>query len=321
MLKRTLLSALTLAAIAAIPTATASAADTVVVPGVAPEHMTALDGVIVWRSGTFPNNTLMQRAADGTVGPVQGAPTAYYPSLDLGHDGNGKLVLTYVRCTGTKNCKGYSDDLAGHRSSYKKLVPAGCALTTAPWRWLDRVAYGLACAKSHGKTRVHDPSRSGLFVRRGAGAAKRQSRPKDATKFDIDNVTWVDLRGTNVGAVVSDIYSYAFRQTVNGTHLRSDFVAASEGDSDENVVGLSLASGARLWTLVDSLHVGDPNEAVIDRIGATCNDFEEVKGPAGPNEQDSYPYEAMAVDGDTVYLYVPGTGIVRHDYVPSSVCN
>jgi len=59
MLKRTLLSALTLAAIAAIPTATASAADTVVVPGVAPEHMTALDGVIVWRSGTFPNNTLM----------------------------------------------------------------------------------------------------------------------------------------------------------------------------------------------------------------------------------------------------------------------
>jgi hypothetical protein len=321
MLKRTLLSALTLAAIAAIPTASANAADTVVVPGVAPEHMTALDGVIVWRSGTFPNNKLMQRGADGTVGPVKGAPTAYYQSLDLGHDGNGKLVLTYIRCTGTKNCKGYSDDLAGHRNSYKKLVPAHCSLTTAPSRWLDRVAYGLECTKPSGKSRVHDAKRSGLFVRKGAGAAKHLPLPKDAKKFGIDIVHWADLRGTNVGAVVSDIYSYAFRQTVNGTHLRSDFVAASEGESDANVVGLSLAAGARLWTLVDSLHVGDPNEAAIDRINSTCADFELVKSPAGPNEQDSYPYEAMAVDGDTVYLYVPGTGIVRHDYVPTAACN
>ncbi len=323
MLKRTLLSALTLAAIAAVPaTATASAAaDSVVVSGVEAQHMTALDGVIVWRSGTFPHNTLMQRAADGSVGPVKGAPTAYYPSFDLGHDGHGRLVLTYLRCTGTKSCKGYSDDLAGHRNSYKKLVPAHCSLTTAPSRWLDRVAYGLQCTKASGTSRTHDAKRSGLFVRKGAGAAKHLALPKDAKKFGIDTVRWVDLRGTNVGAVVSDIYSYAFRQTVNGTHLRSDFVAASEGDSDENVVGLSLAAGARLWTLVDALHVGDPNEAVIDRIDSTCADFERVQSPAGPNEQDGYPYEAMAVDGDSVYLSVPGTGIVRHDYVPTSACN
>jgi hypothetical protein len=134
-------------------------------------------------------------------------------------------------------------------------------------------------------------------------------------------VHWADLRGTNVGSVVSDIYSYAFRETVNGTHLRSDFVAASEGDSEADVVGLSLAAGARLWTLVDSLHAGDPNEAVIDRINSTCADFERVASPAGPDEQDSYPYEAMAVDGDSVYLYVPGTGIVKHDYVPTAACN
>jgi hypothetical protein len=320
MLKRTLLSALTLAAIVAVP-ATANAADTVVVPTADAQHMTALDGVVVWRTGSFPNYRLMQRGADGSVAPVQGAPTAYYQSLDLGHDGNGKLVLTYVRCSGTKNCKGYSDDLAGHRNSYKKLVPAHCSLTTAPSRWLDRVAYGLECTKAGGKARVHDAKNSGLFVRKGAGAAKHLPLPKDAKKFGIDIVHWVDLRGTNVGAVVSDVYSYAFRQTVNGTHLRSDFVAASEGDSDANVVGLSLAAGARLWTLVDSLHAGDPNEAAIDRINSTCADFERIVGPAGPNEQDSYPYEAMAVDGDTVYLFVPGTGIVRHDYVPTSACN
>lgn len=320
MLKRTLLSALTLAAIAAAP-ATANAADTVVVPGVAAQHMTALDGVIVWRTGTFPNNTLMQRGADGSVGPVQGAPTGYYPSFDLGHDGNGELVLTYLRCAGNKACKAYSDDLAGHRNSYKKLVPANCELTTAPSRWLDRVAYGLECAKIVAKKKVHDASRSGLFVRKGAGTPKRLDRPKDAKKFGIDNVSWVDLRGTNVGAVVSDIYAYSYTQTVNATHLRSAFVAASEGDSDANVVGLSLASGARLWTLTDSSHAGDPNEAAIDRLGSSCDDYERVKNPVGPDDEEGYPYEAMAVDGDTVYAYVPDTGIVTHPFVPTFTCS
>ncbi len=320
MLKRTLLSALTLAALAALP-ATANAADTVVVPGVDAQRMTALDGVVVWKTGSFPNNQLMQRGTDGTIGPVQGAPTGYYPSLDLGHDGHGRLVLTYVRCAGTKSCKAYSDDLAGHRSSYKKLAPSNCSLTTAPSRWLERVAYGLECTKTKGKSRVHDPSRSGLFVRRGAGAPKHLSLPKDARKFGIDSIRWVDLRGTNVGAVAADVYSYAFAQTVNGTHLRSAFVAGSEGDSDENVVGLTLGAGARLWSLVDALHAGDPNQAVLFRTTSTCTDDEVVTNPAGPDDEDGYPYDAMAVDGDTIYLSVPGIGIVSHTYAPTNICS
>lgn len=315
---RTLLAVLTLAALAAVP-ATASAADTVVVPGVTADRMTALDGVVVWRTGSFPDNQLMERSADGSVAQVPGAPTAYYPSFDLGHDGAGKLVLTYLRCTGTTNCQAYSDDLAGHHNMYKKLVPKRCQLTTAPSRWLDRVAYGLDCSKLGGKP-VHDPSRSGLFVRRGAGAPRHLPLPRDARKFGIDEVSWVDLRGTNVGAVAADIYAYAYTQTVNGTHLRSAFVAASEGDSDESVVGLSLASGAQLWSLVDGLHVGDPNEAVINRLGASCSDTEIMKNPVGPNDADGYPAEAIAVDGDTIYLYIAGTGIVTHDFVPTFTC-
>ncbi|MEY2442529.1 MAG: hypothetical protein QOJ46_1955 [bacterium] len=35
---------------------------------------------------------------------------------------------------------------------------------------------------------------------------------------------------------------------------------------------------------------------------------------------DSYPAESMAVDGHTVYCYVPGTGIVTPEFVPAEAC-
>lgn len=319
MLKRTFTSVLALAALAAAPAA-AQAADVVVVPGAEAQRMTALDGTLVWTGGKFPNQTLMQRSPDGTVAPVMGAPTMTYRSIDLGHDGKGRLVLTYLRCTGTKDCKAISDNLAGTRVSYKRLVPKRCALTSAPSRWRDRVAYGLSCDKPSGKPHVHDRSRSGLFVRKGAGAAKRLRLPKDAVKFGVDNVSFVDLRGTAVGAAALDIFSYAFAQTVNGSSLRSTFTAASEGESDEHVVGLALGSGGLLWTLVDATHTGDPNEARLSRLtGGTCADSERIVSP--PNEFDHYRAEAMAVDGTTIYLFVPGTGIVTHDFAPTFVCS
>jgi hypothetical protein len=319
MIKRTLLSCLTLAAIAATP-AVAQAADTVVVPGVAPQVLTALDGTIVWSSGHFPKYTLMQRNPDGTIAAVAGAPTANYRSIDLGHDGNGELVLTYLRCEGNKNCKAVSDDLDGHRSFYRHLVPTRCELTAAPSRWDSRVAYGLDCDRLHGKQHVHDSSRSGLFVRKGAAAAKRLRLPKDARKFGVDHVRYVDLRGTNVGAAVTDIYSYAFAETVNATHLRSTFAAASEGESDENVVGAAVGTGGVMWTLVDASHTGDPNEARISRLGPDCDTYERLINPVGPDEADGYRAEGLAVDGTTLYLYVPATGIVTHEFAPTFIC-
>ncbi len=317
MLKRLLISSVLLAALAA-PGA-ASAADTVVVPGAAAQRMTALDGTIVWTTGTFPSQTLMQRSPDGTVAPVKGATTATYRSIDLGHNAGGELVLTYLRCAGNRSCVAISDDLAGHRVSYKRLVPKRCALTTAPSRWGSRVAYGLLCTKLTGKPNVHDAKRSGLFVRKNSAAPKRLRLPKDAVRFGADLVSRVDLRGTIVGATASDIYSYAFAQTVNGSNLRSSFAAASEGESDEQVVGQSLGAGGVLWTLVDAVHTGDPNQARISRlVQGDCADTESMSSPA---EQESFRAEALAVDGSTLYLYVPGTGIVTHTFSPTFTCS
>lgn len=318
MLKRSLISLLTLAALAATP-AVASAADTVLVPGVEAQRMTALDGTLVWVSGAFPNQTLMQRSADGTVGPVAGAPTATYRSIDLGHDGADRLVLTYLRCTGTKNCTAYSDDLAGNRNTYKKLAPKRCELTSAPSRWGARVAYGLSCDKLHGKPHVHDRTRSGLFVRKGSAAAKRLRLPKDAVKFGVDFVNWVDLRGTKVGAVASDIYSYAFSQSVNANALSATFIAGSEGESDEHVVGMSLGTGGALWALVDAIHVGDPNQARITRLVAgNCDETESLSNAMLDDE--AYRYDALAVDGTTLMLDAPTIGIVTHPFAPSTTC-
>jgi hypothetical protein len=319
MLERTLIF-LALAALLAAPGA-ALAADAVVVPGADASRLTALDGTLVWTAGSFPSQTLMRRGPDGAVAPVAGAPVAAYRSIDLGHDARGRLVLTYVRCVGTSGCKAFSDDLAGRRATYKRLAPARCELTAAPARWGSRVAYGLSCTKRAGGRLVDDPARSGLFVRRNAAAPRRLRLPNDAVRFGSRHIGWVDLRGSIVGATASDVFAYAFTQTVDATHLRSDLVAASEGESDERVAGQSLAGGGVLWTLTDATHTGDPNEAIISRIvDARCNESEQLPNPPGPAEADRYRAEAMAVDGRTIYLAAPGIGIVTHEFAPSRPC-
>ena len=315
MIKRILLSMVAAATLGAAP----AAADTVIVPGAEAQRMTALDRTVVWTAGKFPSQTLMRRSPDGTVGPVKGAPVAVYRSIDLGRDAHNELVLTYVRCAGTKDCKAISDDLDGHRVSFKRLAPPRCELTAAPARWRERIAYGLSCNNRSGTSQVHDRARSGLFVRKGAGPARRLRLPKDAVRFNMDRVSWVDLRGTTVGAAVTDVYSYAFAQTVNGSNLRSTFAAASEGESDEHVAGLSLGAAGALWTLVDAVHTGDPTEARISRLtSGTCADTERL--PSAPGEFERYRAEAMAVDGSTVYIAVPGAGIAVHSFTPTFVC-
>ncbi len=60
---------------ALVATVGAAAADTVVAPDPAAEQVTALGGTLVWVSGDFGEQKLMQRDSNGIAG-VQGAPAA-----------------------------------------------------------------------------------------------------------------------------------------------------------------------------------------------------------------------------------------------------
>jgi hypothetical protein len=118
-----------------------------------------------------------------------------------------------------------------------------------------------------------------------------------------------------VAAVAVDIYGYAFSGTRAGKRRHSYFVSASEGDSDEHTRGLALGAGGSLWSLVDAEHAGDPNEAVIYKGVAGCLEHETLQTPAGPDEESTYRAIDLAQDSGTLYLVVPGTGIVTHDFL------
>jgi len=218
---RSLIAGLTFAALAMA--SAASASDSALQPDVGAQFLAALDGTVVQIAGNAPNYTLAQHNPDGTVVPVAGAPQALYRSVDLGHDAAGRLVLTYIRCSDNTNCKAYSDDLAGHRVSYKRLTPRRCTLTTAPARWGSRVAYGQTCTKLRGKPGVWDAKRSGLYVRSGAGVAKRLRMSAGSSGY----VDRVDLRRTTVAAVSPGNQSYAFSQSVNAKNLRSTLITVN----------------------------------------------------------------------------------------------
>ena len=67
----------------------AAHADTTVAADPAAQDVDALDGTVVWVSGAFGSQRLMQGTAAGTA-PVAGAPVATaYRSLDLGRDARG----------------------------------------------------------------------------------------------------------------------------------------------------------------------------------------------------------------------------------------
>ncbi len=327
--KRIVTSLITLAALAA-PTAAATAADRIVVPesdaqivhdqGPA-STMTALKDNIVWVNGEAPNQTLMQRDAGGTVKRVKGAPRGSYPSIDLGITSRGTLVLTYLRCRSRSQCTAFSDDLDGRRVSFKRLTPRRCALSTAPARWRNRVAYSLDCNKQRGQRKVRDTGRSGLFVRKSGRAAMRLRLPVAARRGFLD---WVDLRGTQVGASGGDIAKVAFSQTINRSRLRSTTVAISEGEVVEFVRGVSLGSAGRLWTLALTTRFDpDVHERLIYRQGADgCRVEESPVTVASLDEGDPLDVfeRAMAVDGNTIYLYRPGVGIVTHQFDADRSC-
>lgn len=314
---RTLIAGLTFAALAMAP-AVASASDTARQPDVGEQFLTALDGTVVQIAGTAPNYTLMQRNPNGTIAPVAGAPQALYRSVDLGHDAAGRLVLTYIRCSDNTNCKAYTDDLRGHRVSYKHLTPKRCTLTTAPARWDSRVAYGQTCTKLRGRPGVWDAKRSGLYTRSGAGAAKRL-RVVGGSGYVVDRV---DLRGSTIAAVAPGNQSYAFSQTVDARHLRSTLITDNQGETDNySILGMALGAAADVWTLVvDSEDEGRDVTEYITRLGASSCQNEGLPVPVDPNTYEAaVPAAAIAIDGNTLYL-ATNTGVTVHPFMPTGSC-
>ncbi|HEV7883040.1 MAG TPA: hypothetical protein VGO81_05695 [Solirubrobacteraceae bacterium] len=307
---RLLLPSLLAAALLALPAA-ASAADTLVAPDPAAQQLTALDGTVVWVTGAFGHQRLMQRTPDGVVAPVKGTREARsYRSIDLGHDSDGALRLTYLRCDTTTSCQALWNDLDGRRATFRKLALPNCAVSTAPSWWRTRIAYGLACGGS-----AANRKRTGLYVKIGSRAPRRLRLPKDAVKFGVNGIESVDLRATRVAAVAADIYEYAFSENVDGSGISSFLAAASEGDSDENARGLALGSGGTLWALTDAEHAGDPKEALIFRLADDCLRHERLTTPP----EGDFAATDLAVDGTTLYLLVPGTGVVTHEFAPEAM--
>jgi hypothetical protein len=306
---RSLLTSLLALAALAVP-ASASAADTLVAPDTAARHVAALDGTVVWVTGGFGHQRLMQRTPDGTIAPVKGAPEARSYAIDLGHDSDGELLLTYKRCDTASSCKVLWNDLDGRRATFRNLALPGCTPTGAPSQWRTNMAYGLFCTRN-GKA---DNARTGLYVKAKGKAPRQLPRPRDAVRFGARSIESVDLRASRVAAIAADVYEYAFSQSLAGRDMWSAFVAASEGDGSADARGVVLGTGAVQWTLTDAEHLDDPKQAIVHRLDHTCLRTEVMQTPAAGD----FAATGLAVDGATLYLIVPGAGIVTHEFTPGA---
>lgn len=309
-MRRFLPTSLIAALLLALP-ATAGAADSLVASDPAAEQVTALDGTIVWITGEFGRQKLMQRTPDGTISAVKGTREARdYRAVDLGRDRDGRLQLTYLRCDAGAKCRALWNDLAGRRASFRNLALPRCQVNTAPAQWRTRIAYGLSCTGS-----AQNRKRSGLYVKNGSRTPVRLPRPKDAVRFAITNIADVDLRSTRVAAVAADVYEYSFSQTVGGRSMWSSLLAASEGDGDAHVRGIALGRANVHWSLVNAAHAGGPNEAIIFRQTGDCLQRERlVSAP----DAERFRATHLAVDETTIYLVVPGAGIATHTFAPDA---
>ena len=309
-MNRLLLTSLLAVGCLALP-ASAAAQDTVVAADPDAQQVTALDGTLVWVSGRFGSQRLLQRTPDGTIAPVEGAPLSRsYRSIDLGRDADGKLLLTYLRCDAGAPCKSLWNDLDGRRATYRNLTLPGCTISTAVSQWRKRRAYGLSCAGS-----AANRKRTGLYTKNGSRPIVRLPRPKDAVRFGATFIESVDLRGERVAAVTADIYEYSFSQTVGGRDMRSFLAAASEGESDASARGLAIQSASTHWTLTTAIHTGDPNQTTITRQAPGCLQWQRLISPPTAT-QEQFEAIDVAVDGAALYLLKPGVGIVEHTFTP-----
>lgn len=310
---RCLLTCLLAAASLAAP-APAFAADKLVAADSTAQQVTALDGTLVWVTGNFGRQKLMQRTPDGTISAVKGAPASRsYPSIDLGRDSDGNLLLTYKRCDTASSCKVLWNDLDGRRATFRNLALPGCTLSTVPSQWRTNVAYGLFCTRN----RKTDNARSGLYVKTKGKAPRHLPRPKDAIRFGARSIDDVDLRASRVAALASDVYEYAFSQSLTGRDMWTLLAAASEGDSSADARGVALGTGGAQWTLTDAEHLDDPKESIIFRLVGKCLRTENIQTPS----RGDYAATDLAVDGSTLYLIVPAAGIVTHKFTPAAMPN
>ena len=77
-------------------------------------------------------------------------------------------------------------------------------------------------------------------------------------------------------------------------------------------MGLALAAGGAQWTLTDAEHLDDPKESIIFRLVGKCLRSENIQTPSSGD----YAATGLAVDASTLYLIVPGAGIVTHQFKP-----
>lgn len=314
---RSLPTSLLAATAFALPVATASAAEFLIAPDPAAQQITALDGTIAWVTGAFGHQKLMQRTPGGAISVVKGTREARnYRSIDLGHDQDGALRLTYLRCDGNSNstCRPLWNDLDGRRATFRNLTLPRCTVSTAPSWWRTRIAYGLDCTGSAANRKL-----TGLYLKNGSHKPVRLPRPQDAVRFGVTHIGSVDLRGTRVAATANDIFEYSFSETTAGTDIHSFLAAASEGESDEHALGLAIQSASTHWTLTDASHTGDPSEALILRQVGSCVQRERL---IGASDAEGFLATDVAVDGPTLHLLVPGAGIVTHTFTadPALTC-
>lgn len=303
-----------LAALAGLLVPATAHAQTVVADPAA-RQVTALAGSVVWSSAAEDGEVLMRRDEQGRVARVAGAPAARaYRSLDLGLDAKGDLVLTYLRCSTLTRCVPHTDDLQGARRSIRGLERGGCRLTTAPAMWRATRVYGLTCRRG----RRFDRRRSGLYAQTRRAAPRRLPPPPRALAAGSLLVTSVDLRGTRASAVTADINEYAYSVRTSGRGLQAFLAAASEGEGNADAGGLALGPGDALWTLVTSEHAGDPNEAVILRSTRGCLGVQRLANAS--EDERGFRATDLAVDGRTLYLVAPGTGITTHAFAPERPC-
>jgi hypothetical protein len=290
--------------------ASASAAradDPAIVLDPAVRDFTALGNTIVWVSGSGDSLQLMRHDGSGDA-PVPGAlPPSPYFAIDLGRDARRARVLTYMTCVGA-SCRAWRDDLAGHHVAFKRLAPQGCALSTTPAVWGARLAYAIDCGDE----------RSGLYVRRGTAPPRRLVLPKIVRQAGAD-FRAIDLRGATV-ATDASLHGFTeelvFSETVSGTHLMLGPVAAREGDVDSHVADVAVGPRGVVWSLIDTIVLGSPNNADIYRSAGECLKRESIMTPA----DQSFAADDVSVAGSMLYLDVPGTGIVTHAFAPESLC-
>ena len=201
------------AALLALP-ATASAADTLVVPDPAAEQVTALDGTLVWVSGEFGRQRLMQRTPDGTIAAVRGTREARDYSRRRPRPRQRRHAAADVPALrrGRRRARRCGTTSTG---AARRFASSPCRVAGSTRR--PRSGAPASPTASSARGSAANRKRSGLYVKRGSRKPVRLPRPKDAVKFRITNIADVDLRSTRVAAVAADVYEYSFSQTTAGT--------------------------------------------------------------------------------------------------------